>query len=259
MSRSCRRISFSRRSRLSSAATSLAAADGSTACRSRLRPSQRTNVDSPIPRSPAISRWVRPLVCARRTASSSNSFVNRRCCVIEFLFAHRELSTFPKQVQELEQETEPELALEPEQEGQSQNQNPNGQSSPMRRQSFSARSKGRRSNGPRRRARRRPRRLPPSLPKGSGRARPSSPRSSPIRRSARCSSPALQAARGRARSRSPPRAGAARESLRCVLIDVGVTPSEVLGGRERPGLGDLLAGEAASARSSAATRGRACI
>src|SRR3954453_8483039 len=99
MSRSCRRISFSRRSRFSSAVTSLAAADGSTACRSRLRPTQRTSVDSPIPRSPAISRWVRPLVCARRTASCSNSFVNRRCCVIEFLIAHRELSTFPKQVQ----------------------------------------------------------------------------------------------------------------------------------------------------------------
>src|SRR3954451_17270136 len=99
MSRSCRRISFSRRSRFSSAVTSLAAADGSTACRSRLRPTQRTSVDSPIPRSPAISRWVRPLVCARRTASCSNSLVNRRCCVIEFLIAHRELSTFPKQVQ----------------------------------------------------------------------------------------------------------------------------------------------------------------
>src|SRR6202043_1842665 len=78
--------------------TSLAAADGATARRSRLRPIQRTSVDSPIPRSPAISRCVRPLVCTRRTASSSNSFVNRRCCVIEFLIAHRELSTFPQQV-----------------------------------------------------------------------------------------------------------------------------------------------------------------
>src|SRR5205814_8765855 len=37
--------------------------------------------------------------CTRRTASSANSFVNRRCCVIEFLIAHGELSTFPKQVQ----------------------------------------------------------------------------------------------------------------------------------------------------------------
>src|SRR4051812_36477018 len=99
MSCSCRRISFSRRSRFSSAVTSLCAAAGSTAPRSRLRPIQRTSVDSPIPRSPAISRCVRPLVCARRTASSANSFVNRRCCVIEFLIAHRELSTLPKQVQ----------------------------------------------------------------------------------------------------------------------------------------------------------------
>src|SRR4030081_801668 len=99
MSRSWRRISFSRRSCFSSAVTSLAAADGSTARRSRLRPIQRTSVDSPIPRSPAISRCVRPLVCTRRTASSSKSFVNRRCCVIEFLIAHGELSTFPKQVQ----------------------------------------------------------------------------------------------------------------------------------------------------------------
>src|SRR3954453_22396871 len=88
MSRSCRRISFPRRSRFSSAVTSLATPDGSTACRSRLRPIQRTSVDRPIPRSPAISRCVRPLVCTRRTASSANSFVNRRCCVIEFLIAH---------------------------------------------------------------------------------------------------------------------------------------------------------------------------
>src|ERR1700687_5103855 len=94
-----RGISFPRRSRLNSAVTSLSAAAGSTARRSRLRPIQRTSVDSPIPRSPAISRCVRPLVCTRRTASSSNSFVNRRCCVIEFLIAHGELSTFPKQVQ----------------------------------------------------------------------------------------------------------------------------------------------------------------
>src|SRR3979490_817188 len=98
MSRSWRRGSFSRRSRLNSAVRSLSAAAGSTARRSRLRPNQRTSVDSPIPRSPAISRCVRPLVCTRRTASSSNSFVNRRCCVIEFLIAHGELSTFPKQV-----------------------------------------------------------------------------------------------------------------------------------------------------------------
>jgi hypothetical protein len=42
------------------------------------------SVDSPIPRSPAVSRWVRPLVRASRTASSSNSFVNSGCCIIEF-------------------------------------------------------------------------------------------------------------------------------------------------------------------------------
>src|SRR3979411_2790002 len=100
MSRSWRRVSFSRRSRLNSAVRSLSAAAGSTARRSRLRPIQRTSVDRPIPRSPAISRCVRPLVCTRRTASSSNSFVNRLCCVIEFLIAHRELSTSPKQVQD---------------------------------------------------------------------------------------------------------------------------------------------------------------
>src|SRR3954451_12988421 len=48
-------------------------------------PIQRTNVDSPIPRSSAISRCVRPLVCASRTASSANSGVNL-CFVIEFTF-----------------------------------------------------------------------------------------------------------------------------------------------------------------------------
>src|SRR5258708_35649367 len=95
----CRSSSFSRRSRFTSAVTSLSAAAGSIARRSRLRPIQRTSVERPIPRSPAISRCVRPLVCTRRTASSSNSFVNRRCWVIEFLIAHGELSTFPKQVQ----------------------------------------------------------------------------------------------------------------------------------------------------------------
>src|SRR3954454_1516814 len=99
MSRSCRRISFSRRSRFSSAVTPLSAAAGSPARPSRLRPIHRTSVDSPIPRSLAISRCVRPLVCARRTAPSLNSFVNRRCCVIEFLIAHWELPIFLKQVQ----------------------------------------------------------------------------------------------------------------------------------------------------------------
>ncbi|MCB4825575.1 hypothetical protein, partial [Roseicella aerolata] len=42
-----------------------------------------------------------PLVRARRTASSSNSFVNRRCCFMWVLLHHRDLSTFPKQVQRL--------------------------------------------------------------------------------------------------------------------------------------------------------------
>src|SRR6202011_1277546 len=97
-SRAKKAVAFVRMSRSCPAVTSLAAADGSTARRSRLRPIQRTSVDSPIPRSPAISRCVRPLVCTRRTASSSKSFVNRRCCLIEFLIAHGELSTFPKQV-----------------------------------------------------------------------------------------------------------------------------------------------------------------
>src|SRR5262249_764951 len=64
-----------------------------------LRPIHRTSVDRPIPKSPAISRCVRPLVSTRRTASCANSFVNRRCCLIEFLIAQKELSTFPEQVQ----------------------------------------------------------------------------------------------------------------------------------------------------------------
>ena len=52
-----------------------------------------------MPKSSAISRCVRPLVSTRRTASCANSFVNRCCCLIEFLIAQKELSTFPKQVQ----------------------------------------------------------------------------------------------------------------------------------------------------------------
>src|SRR5208282_5054138 len=84
----------------SSAVTSLSAAvAGSTARRSRLRPIHRISVDRPIPRSPAISRCVRPLASAKRTASSSNSFLNRRCCIVEFLIRSQELSTFPEQVQ----------------------------------------------------------------------------------------------------------------------------------------------------------------
>jgi hypothetical protein len=38
-------------------------------------------------------------VSARRTASASNSFANRRRRVIKFLIPHWQLSTFPKKVQ----------------------------------------------------------------------------------------------------------------------------------------------------------------
>ena len=102
MSRSWRRISFSRRSRLSSAAASSPATRrfGSSISRSRTRDSQRVNVDWLTPRSSPISRFVRPLVCSRRTASSSNAFVNRfRSISRNLLPTHQELSTFPKQVQ----------------------------------------------------------------------------------------------------------------------------------------------------------------
>jgi hypothetical protein len=81
--------SFSRRSRFSSAVTSpSAAAVGSTARRSRRRPisgpaSTALSPDHPASHA-AFARWF-----PRRTASSSNSFVNRRCCTIEFLIPHR--------------------------------------------------------------------------------------------------------------------------------------------------------------------------
>jgi hypothetical protein len=45
------------------------------------------NVGAPFLVRPGC-REVRPLVCTRRTASSSNSFVNRRCCITELLFTH---------------------------------------------------------------------------------------------------------------------------------------------------------------------------
>jgi hypothetical protein len=100
MSRSWRRISFPRRSRFSSAAmSSCAVPPGSSSSRSRLRPIQRTSSDNPTTRSSAISRWVPPIVRTRRTASSSNSFIDRRCCFMEVLLRHRDFSTFPKQVQ----------------------------------------------------------------------------------------------------------------------------------------------------------------
>ncbi|VTZ50673.1 hypothetical protein MPC4_270034 [Methylocella tundrae] len=56
---------------------------GASIKRSRPRAIHRTRVDSPIPRSCATSRCVRPLVRTRRTASSSNSRVKRFCSGIE--------------------------------------------------------------------------------------------------------------------------------------------------------------------------------
>jgi hypothetical protein len=53
----------------------------------------RTSVDRPIPKSPPMSRCVRPLLRDFRSGAYG------RCCVIEFLIAHRKLSTFPTQVQ----------------------------------------------------------------------------------------------------------------------------------------------------------------
>src|SRR3954471_3822528 len=78
--------------------------------RSRLRPIQRTKVDSPIPRSSAISRCVRPLVCASRTASSANSGVNL-CLVIEFTFHLRKtLHSFEASPRQRLQWSAPEMA-----------------------------------------------------------------------------------------------------------------------------------------------------
>jgi hypothetical protein len=77
---------------------SAVAPPSASAALSRLRPIRRTCVESPTPRSSAISRWVLPLVRTRRTASSSNSAVNRRCYFMRGLLHHRDHSTFPKQV-----------------------------------------------------------------------------------------------------------------------------------------------------------------
>src|SRR5215210_3920156 len=78
ISRSWRSTSFSRRSRFNSAAmSSWRSAGGSSLSRSRRPSIQFRNVDSPIPRSAAISRRERPLVRASRTASSRNSGVKR--------------------------------------------------------------------------------------------------------------------------------------------------------------------------------------
>jgi hypothetical protein len=47
---------------------------------------------------------------------------------------------------------------------------------------------------------------------------------------------------------------AAQGAPRFVIMDIGLEPSEALGGRERPGLGDLLAGEAAFGECDPARR-----
>jgi len=102
ISRSWRRISFSRRNRFSSAAGSSPGGrrSGSPISRSRLCDSHRVKVDKLTPRSSLISPFVRPLVRNRRTASSSNSFVNRFCFLArKLLSTHQEISTFPKQNQ----------------------------------------------------------------------------------------------------------------------------------------------------------------
>src|SRR5580693_4909820 len=80
LSRSCRKISFSRRNRFSSAARSSCRSGGgaSISCSRRLS-SQRRSVERPTPRSLAISLCVRPLTSTNRTASAANSFPNRRC------------------------------------------------------------------------------------------------------------------------------------------------------------------------------------
>src|SRR5271169_6318554 len=80
ISRSCRKISFSRRNRFSSAARSSCRSGGgaSISCSRRLS-SQRRSVERPTPRSMAISLCVRPLTLTNRTASALNSFPNRRC------------------------------------------------------------------------------------------------------------------------------------------------------------------------------------
>ena len=98
MSRSCFSTAFSRRSRFSSACRSTGASLGSLASRSWL--SHRVSVDRPMPRSSAISRRVRPLVSASRTASRRNSGVGLFPFPIEHLLVPQlVLSTFSGQVQ----------------------------------------------------------------------------------------------------------------------------------------------------------------
>src|ERR1700712_3069636 len=77
ISLSWRNTSFSRRRRLSSAAmSSCRSAGGASTSRSRCPSIQWRRVESPTPRSAATARRLRPLVCARRTASARNSGVN---------------------------------------------------------------------------------------------------------------------------------------------------------------------------------------
>ena len=99
MSRSCFRTAFSRRSRFNSACRSTGASLGSLTSRSCL--SHRVSVDKPMPRSSAISRRVRPLVSASRTASRRNSGVGLFPFPIEHLLVPQlVLSTFSGQVQD---------------------------------------------------------------------------------------------------------------------------------------------------------------
>ena len=67
---------------------------GASISRSRFRAIQRAGVDRPTPRFSANSRRVRPLVRARRTASSSDSCANPFCFVIEFTFHPRKTLHF---------------------------------------------------------------------------------------------------------------------------------------------------------------------
>src|SRR4051812_47580909 len=101
ISRSWRSTSFSRRSRFSSAAmSSWRSGGGSSISRSRRPSIQERSVDSPIPRSEAISRREQPLVWASRTASARNSGV--KCFfgsgIGDLLLHGKELSTSPRQV-----------------------------------------------------------------------------------------------------------------------------------------------------------------
>ena len=89
----CFRVAFSRRTPNSSACRSTAASHGSLVSRSY--PSQRVSVVKHMPRSPAISRRVRPLASASRTALRRNSGVGLFPFLIEhFLASQLVLCTF---------------------------------------------------------------------------------------------------------------------------------------------------------------------